>query len=191
MASLLPILVAFGVALSPFPALARGEWLSACATDRLVYSWIHQGYGRTDEIYDPPRHPTGNQLRYVGKVRASKRAYRIYFDQGSDPQTQHGHQDVIVLTSGGKFLGFYEVNDTQLEPLRTKGADILFEPFEDDPNNRDGARIHFGTNGPPQKIVLNGHDLSFATPADFPKYFRNVGPWPEPRRRLADYCHKR
>ena len=183
-------LVALGV-VAALPAYARGGWLPPCAADRLVYSWIHQGFERTDEIYDPPRHPNGNHIRFVGELRARGRTYRIYFDQGSNPQTQHGHQDVIVLSGGGKYLGFYEINDTLLEPLATRGAEILFEPFEDDPHNHDSARIQFGADGPPLKIDLNGHDLSFDTPGDFPKDSRDTKRRPEPAARVQSYCQRR
>ncbi len=165
---------------------AFGAWLSPCATDKLIYSWVHQGFGRTDAIYDPPRSNAGNQLRYVGKVRSGERAYRIYFDAGSNPQTLHGHQDVIVVTSSGKYVGFYEVNDTDLEPLLTKGADIYFEPPEDDPHNRDGARIHFGPGGPPRSVNINGHETTIGGPDHTLKDLH----WPEPKTRVSAYCHK-
>ncbi len=175
----LRILAAFGLAAAAFPMLAHGEWLSPRVSARLVRSWIEQGFWRTGEIYDPPRHPNGNQVRHVGDIRAGRRTYSIYFDQVSDPQTEHGHQDVVVSAERGRLLGFYEVSDTQLEPLLTKGADILFEPFEDDPHNHDRARIHFGANGPPRKTVLNGYDLLFETPENLPKHFRKLKPAPD------------
>ena len=136
---------------------AFGAWLEPCATAHLVAAWKHDGLWRTAAVVDPPRSLLGHQVRPVGRLHAGGRTYKIYYDDNSNPETQHGHQDLVVTTAKGKFLGLYDLGDITLEPVRIKGADILF-----DASRAYGDRIHFGTKGPPQKTRIDRSVIWFS-----------------------------
>ena len=124
-------------------------------------------------------------------LRAGSRTYKIYFDDNVDPPTHRGHKDLVVTTQGGKFLGTYNIIDTDSEPWRIEGSDILFPPRKDDQGRPYRDRIHFGPKGPPEHVpILFGWDVEFGTPAEFLKAFPHVKPWPEPGPRISAYCRR-
>jgi hypothetical protein len=151
----------------------------------LIASWRHDGLWRTAAVFDPPKSPEGHQVRYLGKVRTGRRIYRIYFDQNANPETKHGHEDLVVTTTAGKFLGFYEVTDPELEPLRVEGADVLFNS-----SKAYGDRIHFGPDGPPPRVFLNGNYASFGRPSGSRKDSPDRASLPEPGPRIAQHCRR-
>ena len=162
---------------------AQCAWLDPCTTARLVASWKHDGLWRTWQVYGP-KNPDGHHVRYVGKIRAGGRAYKIYYDLNA---SHHGHADLVVTAAGGKFLGLYDTIDIDAEPTRTEGADILFPPRKDLNGLPFRDRIHFGPEGPPKSVpVLFGYDQGLATPAEFRKYYPH--PWPPPGPRVDTYC---
>ena len=188
------VLVIAGLTFASSPAF--GAWLRPCATAHLVASWKRDGLWRTAAVYDPPKSVDRHQVRYVGQVRAGGRAYRIYYDDSSNPDTatHHGNQDLVVTAAGGKFLGLYDVSDiTDIygEPIRTEGPDVLFPPGKANGVPFRSNRIHFGPEGPPKKITrFYGYDLEFSTPAEIRKMDPKGKPWPEPGPRIADYCKR-
>ncbi len=91
----------------------------------------------------------------------------------------------------GKFLGIYDIIDTDAEPIRIEGADILFPPRKDYRGRSFINKIHFGSSGPPEDVpLLFGYDVAFGTPEEFLKAFPGTKPWPEPGPRIADYCKR-
>jgi hypothetical protein len=160
--------------LASSPAVG-GEWLSPCATAHLIASWKRDGFWRTAAVVDPPKHIEGNQVRYLGKVRAGGQAYHVYYDEGSNPESKQGHTDVIVASAKGRFIGLYAISDIELEPVGVRGADVLFNS-----SKAYGDRIHFGSNGPPERIYLNEEHYSFGKP----DRSREPGP------RLSEYCRR-
>ncbi len=46
----------------------------------------------------------------MGRLHAGGRTYKIY-DEQFQPETQHGHQDLVVTTATGTFLGLYDLGD--------------------------------------------------------------------------------
>ena len=184
---------AFGIGIWAIASsTALGAWLDPCATARLVASWKRDGFWRTSSIDGPYR--AGNQVRFVEKILAGGRAYKIYFDDSADPAPpHHGNQDLIVTSVSGKFLGLYpaaDIVDGYGEPVRTEGSDILFPPGKANGVAFDN-RLHFGSKGPPKTLHQHlGHDLTFSTPAEFREAFPRLKPWPEPGPRLATYCRR-
>lgn len=158
---------------------ASAAWLTPCATARLIASWKREGFWRTAAIVDSPKSLEGHRIRYVGKLGAGGRTYKIYYDDNSDPETQHGHQDIVVTTGRGRFLGFYEATDIHVEPSGIDGADILFNA-----SKASGYSIHFGPKGPPRSLMLDGVLIEFAKPDETDLKRHERGP------RLADYCRR-
>ncbi len=171
---------------------AQSAWLGSCITAHLIARWKHDGLWRTEQVYGP-KTPDGHQLRFVGKVRAGGRAYKIYYDLNANPDTatNHGHIDLVVATASGRFLGLYDISDIDAKPTRTEGADILFPPRKDDLGHSYNNTIHFGPQGPPRTLhLLFGYNLGFDTPAEFLEFFPHTRPWPQPGPRIADYCKR-
>ncbi len=162
---------------------ALGAWLAPCTTARLVASWKHDGLWRTAAIADQKH--GGHQVRYLGKLHAGSRVYKAYYDVNDDPtmESPQGHQDIVVTTARGKFLGLYDVDSAP--PVRTEGADILF-----DAKGKSGDRIQFGVNGPPEQVFVVSDLFHFNTPAEYRKDFPNEKTWPEPSPRIARYCRR-
>ena len=149
------------------PAVAG--WINPCTTAHLIAAWRQQGFWSTAAISDPPSSPAGHEVRYVGKIYVGNRAYKIYFDDNTQPTGAHrADENVIVTTNIGKFLGHYAISGSDMEPVRTEGADILFELRRDGVSlqQKDSSRfrVHFGLSGPPRNIYLNGALPEF-TPA--------------------------
>ncbi len=158
---------------------AVGAWLSPCATAHLVASWKHDGFWRTSAIVDPPKSVDGHQVRYLGRVRAAGgRNYKIYYDQSTNPETatRHSHTDLVVTTAGGRFLGYYEIADDELEPVGVGGADVLFNS-----SKAYGDRIHFGRGGAPPNVRLNDGRYEFD---------KAEGGKPDPGPRVSAYCRR-
>ncbi len=163
---------------------AFGAWLEPCTTARLVAAWKHDGLWRTAAIVDPPRSTVGHQIRLVGRLRAGGRTYKIYYDSNSNPENQHGHQDLVVTTATGTFLGLYDLADINLEPTRIEGPAILFGA-----SGAYGDRIQFGPNGPPPESRIDRENLEFATPQAFRKWYG--GPPPDGPVRVRAHCRAR
>jgi len=175
--------IALALACTLVSTTAFGAWMSPCATARLIASWKYLSAWRTLAIYDPPKSPYGHQVRYVGPLHAGSRSYRIYFDDSSAPEgSHHRHQDIVVLTSTGKFLGSYDAGDVPL-PITIRGPDILFNFRKE-----DGDRIHFGPAGPPKEVRLDGELPDFQTPEGFRKDAPNEKPWPPRGPQVRAYC---
>ena len=51
-------------------------WLHRCTTARLLASWKHDGLWRAAAVYGP--HQEGHRVRYLGKLQAGGRRYKIY-----------------------------------------------------------------------------------------------------------------
>ncbi len=172
---------------------ALGGWLSPCATARLVASWRHHGFWRTSAIYAPPTSVDGHRVRLVGRLRVGARAYKIFFDEHSEPgsEAHDSTQDLVVTSGRGTFLGLYNVNDIvdlYGEPIKTEGSDILFPAGKANGEPWDN-RIHFGPAGPPKTVRrFFGYDLTFDTPADFRS--AREGSRREPAPRSVAHCRQ-
>ncbi len=147
----------------------------------MIASWKRDGLWRAAAVVDPPRSRLGHQLRSVGRLHAGGRTYGIYYDVNSNPETQHGHKDLIITAVGGKFLGLYALEETGLEPARIAGADVVF-----DASKAYGDRIHFGSNGPPSKARINDAEVSFASPEPIRKAYGTLPR--EEHVRIGLYC---
>lgn len=174
-----------------------GGQLGPCRAACLITSWKHDGFWRSSAVIDPPYSIDGNDIRYVGKIRAGRRTYKIYYDEQTNAvsEAHDATHDLDITTAAGKFLGLYEISDVLAyyeEPVSIEGSDIVF------PSSKAGKkpyryRLHFGPEGPPKKLLnLFGSDVAFDTPADVEK---NTAPSakgiPEPRVKISAYCRRR
>ena len=183
-----------GCAVASSPAM--GGSLSPCATARLIASWKHDGLWLTSAVFAPPTSVDGHDARYVGEVHAAGRAYRIYFEQVTEPgsEAHDAAHNLVVTTGGGRFLGLYNISEISdiSEPMTTKGSDVLFHPRKDGNGKPYRDRIHFGSMGPPGTVhLLFGYDVTFQTPAEWARDPPQTRQRSEPSDPVVTYCHRR
>ena len=186
------LLVIAGLAMLSSPAL--GGWLAPCATAHLIVSWKHDGLWLTSAVDDPPLSVDGHDVSYVGKLHAGGRAYKIYYDQNTEPgsEAHDAAHDIIVTTRAGKFLGLYNVSDVSdiADPIGIEGSDVLFRTEKNERGRFLSGRLHFGPQGPPRKTnLVLGYALSFQTPADW-RSILSKEPKLKPGPNLAKYCRR-
>jgi hypothetical protein len=99
--------------------------------------------------------PTGHgvTIRFLGTVPARRYEYFIYAHTFINPESEHGHERIIVMERGCKYAGQYYV---MAQATRIRGNDILFNaPIE------YGNVIRFSNRLPPAQAWIDGEVHEF------------------------------
>lgn len=110
------------------------------------------------------RYWSDTKISYVGQIKQGSRNYAIYLYNGTNPESLHGINRLIVILNDDIYLGSYE--SLSAHDCIIQRQTVLCKA------DYPGYRIRFTKNGPPRQIWLDGSitEMSFA-----PRFRKRAG----------------
>lgn len=104
--------------------------------------------------FKPPLDLEHSEISYVGDITQREHRYSIYLYYGTNPESLHGINRLIVILNGKTYLGDYDSSLT--DRCWIKGQSIVC-----DNESGYGRVVSFTKNGPPLHTNIDGMFVDF------------------------------